>query len=178
MWAFSKYGFFSITRKGEDYYHIRGRSHRDLINLVEASKLDKGVIYGGGTDYDYRIIVDEEDFQRCFTALEESVDYPNFKNMINASPTQKDKSSFYMEIWAIMYDYQIQRGQEKDLDGLSRIFDELVEEVFSGNFPYDDVVANDDKPKYLPAFDDDGPMERATLKEWENFEAEIAKLRD
>jgi hypothetical protein len=170
MLAFSTLGFFSVSRKGEDEFHVCSLAHQDLANLIEAAGLDKGIIYLGDVDYDYRIIVDKEDYLKCQVALAESVDYSNFRDAIQNSPDQQDKSSFYLEIWALMYDYHIQRSSRKDLRGINEIFEETAEKVFNGNFPFNESPSS--TGKYLSDWEGVSALSK---KDWEDFERFLAK---
>jgi len=35
MWLCTKFGFYSITRKKQNEWHVRGRCEQDLINLKD-----------------------------------------------------------------------------------------------------------------------------------------------
>lgn len=105
MWIASKLGWFSIVLKGENY-HIRARRKKDLENLLD--------VVGGESlppietwtvsDYRYRVRIPEASnlIGEVFAVLCCSVDYPNFKSMIAATPDQREKLHAYHEIWATM----------------------------------------------------------------------------
>ncbi len=112
MWIATKYGFFSIVAKGDEF-HVRARAKQDLEELLAATELNEPVQVWPGADYRYRVIVGAKDIPVLFQKLGESIDYSNFKNMIAASPSQKDKKQAYNSIWSVMY--QVQEDGEDEL---------------------------------------------------------------
>ena len=102
MWIASKYGFFSIVKKKEGF-HVRGRSLKDLKNLKKAASIDYEILERVGTDYAYRIIVDKKGLKKVMSAMEESIDYKNFKNKIHGIKDQKSKVHAYSNLWADLY---------------------------------------------------------------------------
>jgi hypothetical protein len=108
MWICSTLGYFSIVQSDRDSnaFLVRTRTARDLDTLKAAVGIDKEIIVRPNTDYAARIIVNGEELGRIFSTLQSSIDYSNFKNTIYATPSQKDKSESYGEIWRVMYQYQ------------------------------------------------------------------------
>ena len=108
MWICSTLGYFSIVRSDRDpnAFLVRTRTARDLDTLKAAVGIEKEIIVLPNTDYAARIIVDAEELGKIFSTLQSSIDYSNFKNKIYATPSQKDKSDSYGEIWRVMYQYQ------------------------------------------------------------------------
>jgi hypothetical protein len=110
MWIASKHGWFSFVLK-DGHFNIRARRKRDLATLLEHTvdlEGDYEIETWPAADYRFRIRIPEhsDDFACLFGVLCASVDYGNFKSMIGASTTQRDKISEYHEIWAIMHQYQ------------------------------------------------------------------------
>lgn len=101
MWICSKHGFYSIVFK-KDYWMLRGRVRKDLENLKAEVGLDNEIIETTDSDYRYRLILTKEQYHQIMVCLEESVDYGNFKDMINRKPDQRDKP--YHQIWQILAD--------------------------------------------------------------------------
>ncbi len=126
MWIASKLGFFSVVKKAPNFYHVRGRSKRDIENIIEAADLFLQVEEDQVADYRYRVIVTEKEYQRVMTALMETVDYRNFKDMIHDNPDQKDKYSYYSKIWGEMFDYQ--RDTEPPIDW-EKYYDQIVKDT-------------------------------------------------
>ncbi|MBE7436938.1 MAG: hypothetical protein HS115_00680 [Spirochaetales bacterium] len=105
MWIASKYGFYSIVKKA-DGLHVRARLMKDLENLITAARIKKSILTWPDADYRYRIIVDDLEYSQIVAALQASVDYPNFKNMIHQKGDQKRKYEAYSRIWGTLYDLQ------------------------------------------------------------------------
>ena len=107
MWICSKLGFFSIVKKGEpETWQVRARRKNDLQELLESTGLDAEIIPTPNADYAFRIIVDQAGLERLFSSLEESIDYPNFKDCIADQPMQSDKLPVYHEFWSGMLKVQ------------------------------------------------------------------------
>jgi len=101
MWMMTKIGFFSIVEKPPGKICIRARSRKDLENLLEevlgvASK----IIKTPKNDYPYRVIVDREEFMRCFDTFLKLVTYSNFKNEVAKTDPQREK--LYHQVWALL----------------------------------------------------------------------------
>lgn len=110
MWIASKLGFYSIVRK-EGGIHIRARVKRDLENLVAAAKLQRvEILEWKHADYRWRIRVNAAQLTDVYLALMESVDYPNFKSEIAATPDQRAKLGAYHTFWGEMM--RVQMGDE------------------------------------------------------------------
>ena len=107
MWICSKLGFFSIVKKGKpETWQVRARRKNDLQGLLESTNLDAEIIPTPNADYAFRIIVDQAGLERLFSSLEESIDYPNFKDCIADQPMQSDKLPAYHEFWSGMLKVQ------------------------------------------------------------------------
>lgn len=106
MWIASKYGFFSIVEK-ENGFHVRARVQHDLEELLAATGIAEQVQVWPGADYRYRIIVGAPAICKVFSTLSSSIDYSNFKSMIDATPNQRAKQYAYSDIWSTMYQLQV-----------------------------------------------------------------------
>ena len=105
MWICSKLGFFSVVRKGRQatgapLWHVRARCKNDLADLLATAGLDAPIERWPEADYRWRARIGQADLDRVFQALEASVDYPNFKSQIAATPSQRAKLDAYAELWA------------------------------------------------------------------------------
>jgi hypothetical protein len=110
MWLMTKFGFFSIVKKGEKW-HIRARSVGDMIHLRNRARLRDTpggkIINTPGADYPFRLIVDEGELCRAICFLGKNIDYPNFKEEIAHSHTQKDKATVCSQIWALLRRWEL-----------------------------------------------------------------------
>jgi hypothetical protein len=112
MWICSKLGFFSVVRKPDGQFHIRARARQDLENLVAALGTGfKCHIHDThetdpAADYANRIVVRERGWDMFAQVLFNSVDYPNFKGVIAATPDQRDKLGIYSEFHHAMEAFQ------------------------------------------------------------------------
>lgn len=119
MWLATKFGFYSIVKNEDPEFQgdfvIRAREHKDLFNLKqELEELNSRSIYSSKiTDYKYRIFVSQEELSKLMIMFSESIDYSNFKDKIKSTPNQKDKLSYYSEIWGVMSDYQYRNSKSK-----------------------------------------------------------------
>src|SRR5437867_3270930 len=107
MWICSKFGFFSIVKKGQPgTWQIRARREADLRELLGATGLDNAIIATPKGDYAYRMVVEKEGLSRVFALLADSIDYPNFKSCIASLPQQRDNLPAYHDFWAGMLKVQ------------------------------------------------------------------------
>lgn len=116
MWIASKLGFFSIVQK-EGAWHVRARVKRDLENLVVAAlpTAKAKIQRWPAADYRWRICLTRaEHVTRVFAALQESIDYPNFKSEIAQRPDQREKLHAYHELWGAMQEIQVLADGHKD----------------------------------------------------------------
>lgn len=112
MWIASTLGFFSIVKKGHPgEWQVRARTRRDIENLANAINHkpllgDQRIIETGNSDYRFRIVVDWRGKQNVMKALEDTIDYSNFKSKIAMVEDQRGKLSAYHDIWVIMERFQ------------------------------------------------------------------------
>src|SRR5579872_2305683 len=121
MWIASKYGWFSIVNKPTEHdkewsgmsempsINIRARSVDDLEALRKFADIKAKPIISPAADYCCRVIVSRQELARVMGLLALDVDYPNFKDMIDGRPDQAEKLSYYHEIWALMFQFQMER---------------------------------------------------------------------
>ena len=107
----TKYGFYSITQVTQDLYsyryQVRSRNKQDLINLKELCFLTKvEILENAGTDYEYRIFVNEDDLRLIMIFLSKAINYSNFKDTIMFTESQRYKLLAYHDIWRRMIDVE------------------------------------------------------------------------
>ncbi len=102
MWLMTTYGFFSIVRKAENEFHLRGRIKQDVERLRTAAGLTAPVLTSEAADYRYRLVISAEDLHHVMDLLARSITYPNFKDQIGHEPDQRGKLPSYHRIWEIM----------------------------------------------------------------------------
>lgn len=103
MWLMTKHGFYSIVQKKPDEYHVRSRERRDLENLIKGVPLpDAKIVDTPEADYACRIVTDGATVLSIMGFLGRTLDYPNFKGRIDATPDQRHKP--YHEVWQVMAD--------------------------------------------------------------------------
>lgn len=106
MWLCTKLGFFSIVHKSPSTFHIRARCREDLDALAAAAGTGTPVPSFPGSDYPWRILCPAADLPTYLAALTHTIDYPNFKSAIAASPTQHPKLPAYHDIHSRMVKWQ------------------------------------------------------------------------
>lgn len=103
MWLMTKHGFYSIVEKCPGEFHIRSRERQDLQNLIDRAPLAScRIIETPDADYACRIITDRDTVRFLLRFLADSLDYANFKGMIDATPDQRHKP--YHAVWDVMAD--------------------------------------------------------------------------
>lgn len=102
MWLATVHGFYSVVFK-EHMHHVRARTRGDLERLLRLSGLEKRIEVRAEADYRYRVLCTEEELVRVMIALAQTVDYSNYKNVIDRSPDQKEKSAAYHALWSALY---------------------------------------------------------------------------
>ena len=109
MWIFTRYGFFSVVNKTSDLLNtehvdqrveVRSRYKQHLKMLKDRfeEQIGDAVILGfddpnslyKNRDYEYRIIINAEDWVHLGAMLSSDVTYPNFKDEVSAS-CEEDK---------------------------------------------------------------------------------------
>jgi len=102
MWLVTQYGFFSVVKdQYEEKYKIRSRAKKDLLNLFPEDR----IITTYDSDYRHRVIVAKAELDEMMAKCAD-INYFNFKDHIAGLPDQKDKKSYYGEIWRVMFGYQ------------------------------------------------------------------------
>ena len=106
MWLFTQLGFFSITRKTSDEFHISACCREDLATLAQTIALPEPVESYPGLDDAWRILCDPADLTRFFALISASITYGNFKFAIANHPTQHVKLAAYLDIHRRMEHWQ------------------------------------------------------------------------
>lgn len=106
MWIATKVGFFSIVRKKDEEFHVRARVRSDLVELMELTGIESELFESKNADYRSRLVVDRKTVEQIGSTLFAEIDYGNFKDRVSESPTQRDKSEAYGDIWATMWGIQ------------------------------------------------------------------------
>lgn len=105
MWLFTKFGFFSVVKKGtNDDLTIRSRTRSDLDRIrnhylpsLSASRAHEG------TDYPWRATASASALAEAMSAIAQDIDYANFKDEV-AFSLGKDRAKRYGRVWSALYD--------------------------------------------------------------------------
>ena len=109
MWLATQHGFYSIVQKPAGQFHVRTRCKQDLENLIALAGIDAAMHHTTDGDYAWRIVVGQREVSAIMAALATTIDYPNFKDRIHATPGQEDKLPAYSRLWSQMLAYQTAR---------------------------------------------------------------------
>ena len=142
-WIFCRKGAYSIVRKGgPGKWSVRSRVRNDLVNLcLDINLPESRILTGDGTDYAFRLVINTTELSRVFAAIEESIDYSNFKSMVALQPDQVHKLHAYHEIWSICEKWQPTRAYA-DHRRVSRNVSSALNDV---DAPFkDDDIRDDD----------------------------------
>ncbi|TVP43073.1 MAG: hypothetical protein EA341_18780 [Mongoliibacter sp.] len=103
MWIASTNGFISIVQHWDkpDTLLVRARVRKDLLSIFSELR----IIEIPNADYRFRVLVSKNEFAELMFNQVMGIDYPNFKNRIATSDSQKDKLDIYHQIWSIMFNY-------------------------------------------------------------------------
>lgn len=109
MWIMTQHGFYSIVASKEQKgFLIRSRLLEDLENAIDIiGDEELNVRKTPQADYRFRLLVSKEQLNRFMNHVVSHIDYPNFKERIQKKADQKGKSDAYMEVWATMYQLQL-----------------------------------------------------------------------
>jgi len=107
MWIATETGFYSIVKNNlsdstSNEFLVRARKKLDLKNIFDSDR----IITSRNKDYAYRVFASKEEVKIILDNTVENLNYSNFKDHIKSLPDQKDKLSFYSEIWSTMNEYQ------------------------------------------------------------------------
>lgn len=112
MWLATKHGFFSVVQSDirKDQFMVRARAEKDLENLITecVSLKGKRIKKSLDSDYMFRIFISKQELDILMIFISDSINYSNFKDKIHTIKNQKDKVPYYMKIWNVMFDYQVQ----------------------------------------------------------------------
>lgn len=109
MWLCTQLGFYSIVQKTPQETHIRARAEHDLMNLRRACRADWEIHTSERADYRFRVIIPPAALPSVMEALSASIDYSNFKGIIEHTPDQRDKLAVYYS-----FHHGMERWQERD----------------------------------------------------------------
>lgn len=101
MWIFTRYGFYSISMKGESAF-FRGRKKRHLEALKDRFDLPGDIIANGGTDYQWRIVVDKQRAASIVSDLVLEQTWDNFKNEVASYSNDRTYTWSLHEVWSTM----------------------------------------------------------------------------
>ncbi len=122
MWLFTKYGFFSAVcaRQGDGHYdrpvdpdrimvRARLRGHLEALQERFPTLVGSGEIREfTGSDYAYRIFVEKTVWSQVLVALNEEMDYDNFKSEVARFQGRAGQSyeRALHDVWEVMYRLQ------------------------------------------------------------------------
>lgn len=120
MWVFTKHGFISVVRTEDNNFMVRARRLRHLSALLPGVK----VLETLDSDYRFRCILDEISFSHFMVRLQDTIDYPNFKDSLYDEDYKKAAS----QVWGTMYELQEGGGWSALYGNNNQVdIDELIE---------------------------------------------------
>lgn len=118
VWIFYEGGFVSAVKKDDrkSTLVVRARDFKSLEPLAEycGLKPQKAIKVGGGSDYPYRLEVEQKDFASWAFDVAQSVDYRNFKDRVTG-PRGRGKawSAPLMSVWTAMLAVTPERARRR-----------------------------------------------------------------
>ena len=120
MWLFTKHGFFSAVcaRQGGGSHGqpvdpnrimVRARIRKHLESLIARFDDligDCNIKEFAGTDYAFRIFVNKPVWSQVVMALNEELDYDNFKSAVAREPGHDAYENALHNVWSVMYRLQ------------------------------------------------------------------------
>ena len=97
MWIMTTRGFYSAVQHRDDpeLIMLRARCQKDLLALKELlPELEPYSV--PGSDYAWRAVISQKNWQKALVQLAAEIDYPNFKDAVK---DQLHKQA-YMNVWA------------------------------------------------------------------------------
>ena len=106
MWLFTKYGFLSVVRSGEDNsIMVRARDRNHLVRL-QASKPDvlkgKKILASPDSDYGFRTILSWEEWLALAVDLAGDIDYSNFKEEVGKQNIKGPYLATLHRVWQLV----------------------------------------------------------------------------
>lgn len=99
MWIATKYGFYSAVSKGpKGSVCVRARVESDLENLRQFLPAMGEIIKNAGTDYPYRIYVNQSAWAEVMAEMATGIDYSNFKDEV-AKTQGSARAHVYGDVW-------------------------------------------------------------------------------
>lgn len=98
MWIMTTNGLLSIVDKDSNPNNlvVRARQRAALEAMFPGRAGD--VIEGGGTDYEYRLILPRDVVSRAIADSVSGIDYPNFKSAVK----NRALHDAYLRVWQVM----------------------------------------------------------------------------
>lgn len=106
MWIFLKDSFLSIVAYPEDelLLMVRARAEGDIENVFGPGyKVEKS---DGTTDYSFRALIPRYVVAGTMSSVAQSITATNFKDSV----IEPDRNIAYQRVWAVMNDFQTERG--------------------------------------------------------------------
>lgn len=98
MWIASQYGYFSITRKRKDEYHICALELKDISNLKALAGLSGAIQQSERAAFRFRIKASLEEMLEVMVQLGGNIDYGDFRERVEGEPDQRHKSGAYAKV--------------------------------------------------------------------------------
>jgi hypothetical protein len=108
MWLFTKYGYFAVVRDydNENIFWLRARVKRDIENILQLTDLkNPEIIVKGNADYKFRVKILKGEYKNIMSILVDSLDYSNFKNMMDDNADQRHKIFAYYEVYNVLAEH-------------------------------------------------------------------------
>jgi hypothetical protein len=101
MWIFTDNGFVSAIRfdNSKPEITVRARDKKSLGELIDRTGAE--IVVLNGTDYPYRLIIDETEWSSYVADKAMSIDYSNFKNRVYQT-RGRDFAHLLSEVWGVM----------------------------------------------------------------------------
>jgi hypothetical protein len=148
MWIVAKSGFFSIVEnKDADHtYMVRARVGSDLERLLKITGMTREIFVTPSADYGYRIVVDIAGLQCVMAALAIDVDYPNFKNAIDATTSMIARRSIIHRVYDVLSGLRVIDIKRKAVLNGAKTCDDLDRNHFPGLKADGTIRTADDAP--------------------------------
>ena len=112
MWLFTNNGFMSAIRfdNSKPEITVRARDKKSLAELIERTGSE--IVVLTGTDYPYRLIIDEAEWSSYVAEKAMEIDYRNFKNEVYKT-RGKDFAHLLSEVWGVMLEAERLEWEEE-----------------------------------------------------------------
>lgn len=118
MWLFTDNGFVSAIRfdNSKPEITVRARDKKSLNELIE--RTGKEIVTLSGTDYPYRLIIDEIEWSDYVAEKAMTIDYRNFKNRVYQT-RGADFAHLLSEVWGVMLEAERLEWEENTGEKMS-----------------------------------------------------------